>query len=152
MTSEPPPPQAATYERAHRLANLALWTADLQYRRLDTDEPGDTNFPLRRWSDFYFFIVAMTRLRRAAFLASKIPSVKDRMEVALKSFDATLPNLKKMRDVAEHIDDYAMGTGRDKSINRKSLEVGITDGETWEWLGFKLDVGVALRAGIKIFE
>jgi hypothetical protein len=65
------PSPTATFERARRLANIAVWTAQLQRRRLFTNEPEDGVFLFRRWADFQFFIVALTRVRRAAVLASK---------------------------------------------------------------------------------
>jgi hypothetical protein len=146
------PDGTATYERARRLANQALWAVDLQRRRLNSEEPEDAKFTLRQWSDFHFLIVALTRLRRAAELAAKVPVISERMHAALKTFDAALPHLKKMRDVAEHIDDYAVDSGKDRSISRKSLEVGSSDGETWEWLGFETDTGRALSASITLLE
>lgn len=146
------PDSAATYERARRLANQALWTVDLQCRRLNSDEPEDDRFILRKWSDFHFLIVALTRLRRASELAAKVPAINEGIRAALQTFDATLPHLKKMRDVAEHIDDYAVDSGKDRSISRKSLEVGSSDGETWEWLGFEIDTNNALSASIALFE
>jgi len=97
-------------------------------------------------------IVALTRLRRAAELAAKVQLISKEMRVALKTFDAALPHLKKMRDVAEHIDDYAVDEGRDKSISRKALEVSSTEGETWTWLGFDMNAHEALLAGVALFE
>jgi hypothetical protein len=145
------PDEAATYERARRLANHALWTIDLQCRRLNSTEPEDDRFILRKWSDFHFLIVALTRLRRSIELATKVSSIENSMRSALKAFDASLPNLKKMRDVAEHIDDYAVDSGKDKNISRKSLEVGICNGETWRWLDFEINVCEALKASISLF-
>jgi hypothetical protein len=146
------PESAVTYERARRLANQALWTIDLQCRRLNSEEPEDVEFVLRKWSDFHFLIVALTRMRRTAALALKVPEIKPKMKEALVAFDSALPNLKKMRDVAEHIDDYAVDEGRDDKISRKSLEVGISDEETWEWLGFRINLKDALSASIALFE
>ena len=73
------PDSAAIYERARRLANQALWTVDLQRRRLNSDEPEDDKFVLRKWSDFHFLIVALTRLRRAAELAARVPAISEDM-------------------------------------------------------------------------
>jgi hypothetical protein len=146
------PDNAATYERAKRLANMALWTIDLQRRRLNSKEPEDSEFIFRQWSDFHFLVVALTRLRRAAVLASKVTTINEQMRVALKTFDDALPNLKKMRDVAEHIDDYAVDSGKDKNISRKSLEVSSSDGsDVWEWLGFELNAGLALSASAALY-
>lgn len=136
---------------ARRLANQALWTVDLQRRRLSSEDPEDENFILRRWSDFHFFIVALTRLRRAAELAAKVPAVGEGLRSALNTFDAALPHLKRMRDVAEHVDDYALDGGKDRSISRKTLEVASSDGDKWQWLGFELDAGTALSASVALF-
>jgi len=147
------PDNAATYERAKRLANIALWTIDLQRRRLNSKEPEDAEFIFRQWSDFHFLVVALTRLRRAAELASKVTTISEQIQVSLKTFDDALPNLKKMRDVAEHINDYAMDNGKDKNISRKSLEVSTSDGgDVWEWLGYELDAGAALRASAALYK
>lgn len=146
------PTDAATYERARRLANLAVWTVDLQCRRLNSTEPEDEKFPLRQWSDLHFLIVALTRVRRAAVLASKVPAIRQKMVEGLKGFDTALPHLKTMRDVAEHVDEYATDDGRKKAISRKDLEVSLCDGETWTWLGFELNPTGALEASAGLFE
>jgi len=45
---------AATYERACRYANNALWTLSLQRRRLKSQEPEDAEFIFRVWADYEF--------------------------------------------------------------------------------------------------
>jgi hypothetical protein len=102
--------------------------------------------------DFHFFVVALTRLRRAAVLASKIDVLKPRMRAALSEFDAALPHLKTMRDVAEHIDDYAVDSGRNSKISRKELEVASRNGDTWHWLGFTTNIEAAFVAAAHLFE
>jgi hypothetical protein len=146
------PSDAAIYERARRLANQALWTVDLQCRRLKSVEPEDDEFVLRKWGDFHFLIVSLTRLRRAAELALKVPTINERIRAALEPFDIALPNLKKMRDVAEHIDEYAVDSGKDRSISRKSLEVSVVDGDEWEWLRYGINAGEALSASVALFD
>jgi hypothetical protein len=146
------PSHAATYERARRLANLAMWTVALQRRRLKTHEPEDGEFLFRRWADFQFLIVALTRLRRAATLAATVPTVKSAIRIALASFDAALPTLKNMRDIAEHFDDYALDRGRDPSISRKSLEVGVVGDSVFQWLGHQLDADAAVTAARQLFK
>jgi hypothetical protein len=146
------PSGAATYERARRLANNALWTIDLQRRRLNTDEPEDEKFVLRKWSDLHFLVVALTRFRRAAKLAARVPSIRSNIRAALDAFDAALPHLKKMRDVAEHVDEYSVDSGKDRNVSRKCLEVGSCHGETWSSMGFGLDAGDALLASVSLFE
>lgn len=111
-------------------------------------------FVFRRWSDFDFLIVTLTRLRRAAKLAATVPEIKAMLLIALNEFDLALPNLKKLRDVAEHIDDYALDNGRERSISRKALEVSFIslDGPTLEWLGHQLNAQDALHAAQKLFQ
>lgn len=147
------PTSAATYERARRLANVSVWTIKLQCRRLSTSEPEDNAFVFRIFADFEFLIVALTRLRRAAKLASGIPEIQNVMLQALHSFDSTLPHLKKFRDVAEHFDEYAVDQGHDKSTRRGALEVStISDpGPTLNWLGHEINASDALVASQELF-
>lgn len=148
------PSTEATYERARRLANVAIWSVDLQCRRLRTTEPEDATFVLRRWADFDFLVVSLTRLRRAAELAARVPELHPLLPDAIEQFDRALPDLKTMRDVAEHIDDYAVDQGHKPSIARQSLEVSTLadDGPTLQWLGTTLHAGDALRASHDLFE
>jgi hypothetical protein len=147
------PSVAATYERARRLANVAIWSIELQCRRLEAVEPEDAEFVLRKWADFDFLIVALTRLRRATALAAKIPQLRASLEEALEQFDKALPDLKKMRDVAEHVDDYAADQGRQKAVARQSLEVSTmeADGPTLSWLQASLNAWEAAQASRALF-
>ena len=146
------PSPEATYERARRLANFAMWTVSIQCRRIKSSEPEDDRFVMRKWADFHFLIVALIRLKKAAILAKKVPIIKLKIELALQEFDLELPDIKKMRDVAEHIDEYATDDGRNKNISRKSLEVSRLNETALEWLGFKLDADKAMEASSKLFE
>lgn len=150
----PPPTSAATYERARRLANVSIWAIELQCRRLELSEPEDAIFIFRKWTAFDFLIVALTRLRRAAVLAVRVPQVQEAVSVALQEFDAALPGLKKLRDIAEHIDEYAVGRGRQRSVKRQELEVSqmSTDPPVLVWLGHELNARDALHAGQKLFR
>jgi hypothetical protein len=148
-----PPTGAATYERARRRANIAVWTIHLQCRRLTSAEPEDGEFLFRKWADFDFLVVALSRLRRAAALATRVPEVAPRLTPALARFDSALPFLKTMRDVAEHFDDYAVDRGRKSEIHRTELEVsGMSmDGTTLEWLGGSLNIEEASAASDNLF-
>jgi hypothetical protein len=145
------PSDIATYERARRLANLAMWTVALQRRRLKTNEPEDGQFLFRRWADFQFLIVALWRLRRAADLAAKVPALVGAMRDALREFDTALPSLKKMRDIAEHFDDYAMERGRHRTVSRESLEVGVIGDSVFQWLDQEINADTALAASQQLF-
>jgi hypothetical protein len=149
-----PPSSAATYERARRLANVSMWKVALQRRRIETAEPQDNDFLFRRWADFDFLIVSLSRLRRAACLAATIPELQSQISLALAAFDADLPGLNSMRNVAEHVDDYALDRGRKKSVARQGLEVSTLtdDGITLHWLGHSLNADDAIRAGQALFK
>lgn len=150
-TRELAPTPASMYERARRLANVAMWTVALQERRLRTKEPEDGEFLFRKWADIQFLIVALWRLGRAAELASKVPETAAQVRPAIAAFDKAIPDLKTMRDVAEHFDEYALYSGRDKSISRRSLEVAFVGPTRFEWLGFKLDTERAVKASSELF-
>jgi hypothetical protein len=144
---------AATYERSRRLANVAIFAVDLQVRRLTDSGFEDGEFVSRRWSDFDFLVVAITRLRRAAGIAAEIPEIKPQISDAIAEFGKALPSLKRFRDVAEHVDDYALNRGR-HAVARQQLEVSCIsgDGPTLEWLGHQLNASEALRASRRLFR
>jgi hypothetical protein len=142
---------AATLERAKSLANEAMFTVALQRRRIRSDEPADKSFVMRWWADLQFFIVALRRMRRVAELAGKVSSAKPALVLALKAFDDALPSLSVMRNVGEHIEDYAVGEGHDSRVDRRSIQVGTFDGVNYEWLGKSLNIDVAHDAASKLF-
>lgn len=141
-------------ERAIRLVNIELHAVALQRRRLASSEPEDDTFDLRWWTDLQFFIVALYRLRRYAGVASGISSDKSCVETALATFDAAVPELRVMRNIGEHTDEYALDSEnrRVKSVDSKQLEVGSWNGQTYDWLGRSLDVDKALDAGECLFR
>jgi hypothetical protein len=147
-----PPSALATYERARRLANQAVWTVSLQRRRLLSHEPDDHEFMFRKLVDFHFLTFALFRLRRTAVLAGKIPAIADAMRSSLQKFDAAIPHLKEMRDVTEHIDDYSLDRGLNKNVTRRSLEVGVYGDTVFQWIGHELNADEALRAAQSLFK
>lgn len=68
------------------------------------------------------------------------------IESAISEFDETLPDLRKLRNVGEHIDEYAIEKGRDRSVNRLALQAGSFDNVALDWLGGRLDADEALVA------
>lgn len=156
LSEDMEPTSAATYERARRLANQLLWAIDLQCVRLASSEPEDSDFVFRKWVDFDFLVVSLIRLRRVAKLAASIPEIQPSLDAAIREFDDALPYLKRIRDVAEHIDDYAVDRGKDSTIARQSLEVSLMSENDSKlklnWLGGELSTDEALRASQKLFE
>ena len=146
------PSEAALLERAFSLANEAMFTIALQRRRLRSEEPEDTTFVFRWWADLQFFIVALRRLRRSVELASHVKAANVELSAALEKFDVSLPDLTMMRNVGEHIDDYARNDDRRryKHVDRRTLHVGTWDGTTYEWLGAKLNIDTAHSYAVEL--
>lgn len=136
--------------RAYSFANEATIAVDLQRSR--TRPPSN---PTAQWIDLHFIVVALWRLRRAANLASQVPRVRDQIQAALALFDSALPDLRDMRDAAEHIDDRALSKpprrGR-QAISRFELQSGSWSpaDETWTWAGRTLDVKAANAAAMSL--
>ena len=141
------PSDAATIERAHRLANEAMHMVALQHRRVRTEEPEDRAFAFRWWADLQFLVISLRRLRLAAVLATKHQASRAAVKRAVETFDEVLPSLRRMRNIGEHIDEYAIEKGHDRQVDRRQLEVGAFDGTTFEWLGGRLNIDEGLAAG-----
>jgi hypothetical protein len=148
----PRPSDAVILERAKSFCNEAIFTVALQHRRLRTTEPEDQVFIFRRHADLQFFIVALRRLRRAVELGAEVPHVSVTLRAALTAFDNRLPGLAKMRNVGEHINDYMLGDGRAKGVQRGDLQVSTWEGGVFTWLGVELDVDAALAAAETLFD
>jgi hypothetical protein len=146
------PSDNAILERALSLANEAVFTVELQRRRLRSQEPEDEHFVMRAWADAQLLIVMLRRLRRTAVLAMKVEDVKPQIKRALKQFDRTLPSLRTMRNVGEHIDEYAVDAGDDKNISPEQLQTGSWGGSALHWLGLELDFDRAMNAAEELVE
>ncbi len=148
------PSDAVILERARSLCNEACFTVALQCRRLKSTEPEDAVFVFRWWADLQFLIVALRRARRAAQIALRVSSVAARIDAAITEFDSALPRLSKMRNVGEHIDDYAVDNPKrhHKDVARGQLQVGTFDGSVFRWLEHDLDIDVALKATERLFN
>jgi|GEM_PF-1575982 len=148
------PSDPVVLKQARRFANEAMFTLDLQWRRVHTDEPEDADFPMRIWSDLYFFIVALQRLRRAATLARRVAAASSGLDRAVDDFDRAVPLLKVMRDVGEHIDDYAQDSSRrrHRTVTHDVLQVAQWDGETYRWLGETLNLVNARMVAQELYD
>lgn len=144
----------AVLERAYSLTNEAMHTVALQFRRLKTVEPEDDTFVFRWWADLQFLILALCRLRRSAKVACNVSDIALEIKTALHKFDLAIPHLTKLRNIGEHIDEYAVDSDirHDKTVNRKSLQVGTWDGAVYEWLDIKLDIETALTASEELYR
>jgi hypothetical protein len=139
-------------QRAISLCNEACFAVALQHRRLRSTEPEDNTFVFRWWVDLQFLIVALRRLRRSAAIVGCVPVLSGLIDSALHEFDDALPSLAKMRNVGEHVEDYALGRGRNKSVPSGELQVGCLDWPVYSWLGESLDLDTALAAAQELLE
>lgn len=133
--------------RALRIASHLMFAMDLQLRRLQTAEPEDSTFVFRWQADLQFLIYCLRRIRTAAMIARHDAAVMS----AIRLFDRAMPFLTDMRDVLEHIDDYAVGAGRKKDIAVAQLQVATWDGTTYNWLDRKLTVIDARASAVELF-
>ncbi len=91
-------------------------------------------------------------MRKVAILASEVPEIKPTIHQAIAEFDQILPDLRTMRNTLEHVDEYALDTGRNKNVSRTALEVGSFSEEQLEWLGCTLKIQDALKASNLFFK
>jgi hypothetical protein len=112
-----------------------MFVLALQRRRVQTVEPEDGDFLFRVWADWEFLIVALIRIRRSALVAAQVDQTNAKIMQAVARFDAALPDLRVMRNVAEHIDEYAVESERrhHRSIMRYGLEVGSWNDTEFTW-------------------
>jgi hypothetical protein len=134
------------------LCNEACFAVALQHRRLQSAEPEDDTFVFRWWVDIQFLIVALRRLRRSAEIAGSVPTLSGIIKIALGEFDDTVPGLATMRNVGEHVEDYALGQGRDTTVSPSELQVGCLDWPVYSWLGVSLNLDSALGAAEKLLQ
>lgn len=120
----------ALYDEARALASNACWSVDLQMLRLKRGKVEISDFQQQPIADFLFLLTAISRLRRAADLASNVVDLKDDIE----SFDRSIPGWRKMRNAMEHIDDYWRHLGRDSSVAPGQLPVFGFGDDNIQWL------------------
>lgn len=63
-----------------------------------------------------------------------------------------MPDLRKMRNVGEHVDEYVIGKGRDRSVSRLALQTGSFDNVALDWLGGRLDADEAFVAAEALYR
>lgn len=146
------PSNEAILERSFSFCNESIKTILLQCRRLQTTEPEDSTFLFRKWADLRFLILSLDRLEKSVKIARKIPSITDEVDNALDKFHNSIPMLKKFRNVGEHIEDYSLDLGNDKTVDRKQLQVGKLGEDVFEWLGEQLNILDAKNAAMELFK
>lgn len=82
-----------------------------------------------------------------------VSSVSEGINLAIGSFDKRLPDLAKMRNIGEHVDDYAVDAPKRRytDVDRRQLHVGTWYGRGYRWIG-ELDVDVAKDAARQLLS
>lgn len=140
--------EISNYEDARHLANIGVWSVELQVERLKKEDQDDAEFVMRKAADFHFLVVALMRVRRAATLVSKSSNIKN----AIGKFDKEVPSLRSMRNVLEHIDDYIDGKGRDTSVVIGELFIYAFGSDKVAWSKYEIDLEKALKASANLFK
>lgn len=75
------------------------------------------------------------------------------MRAAIGRFEHALPELRRIRNVGEHFDEYALGCGNDDTVMRRDLLVGSLDDDgTYRWHGGQLNIDCAIRAAEDLYR
>ncbi|MFC1731540.1 hypothetical protein ACFL6I_14585 [candidate division KSB1 bacterium] len=135
----------AVVERAKSMANDWMWAVSLQHDRIVNPRPQDKPFHPFGMLDFneadvHFLTIALRRPRQTAATIEHAPQQWDPVRRAIETFDAKLPWLKLLRDVFEHLEDYAVDSNRrHSSTSRRELQVWSGGNEGLDWLGYDVD-------------
>ena len=150
--------EAAVVERAKSLANRWMWAVSLQHDRINHPRPQDKDFhPFGidsfNEADVHFLAIALLRLRTIATTLEHAPQVWDSVDSAIKDFDDKLPWLKRLRDVFEHLEDYAVDSNsRRTKTSRAELQVWRADENGMDWLGYYIDWNKAMLAAEDLYK
>jgi hypothetical protein len=157
----------ALVERMMTEGRTWTYAVHMQCRRVNEPlvnpkDPGSQIY--RQEIDIHFLLVALTRLRRAACLAAQVEGIKPQLDEHLRVFDEKVPPLMKLRNVAEHFDDYTkdkVHCKRDechcKKVRRHQLQTWYmgkseADGVVFSWLGESLSVNAADQAATTLYS
>jgi hypothetical protein len=113
----------------------------MQLRRIRGVEPEDDDFVFRRLADIRFFIISLNRLRTTATIGYNVPDTKIQCSIieAVEEFDKALPELKKLRNIGEHQNGYAVDSP-DRRVKLLIVNSSkLISGVALNTIGWKLD-------------
>lgn len=149
---------AAVVKRTKSMANQWMWAVSLQHALITSPRPQDSEFhPFGvhgfNEADAHFLAIALRRLRAAAATIEHAPQQWDTVRPAIQSFDDRLPWLKRLRDVFEHLEDYAVDSNhRRSSTSRRGLQVWSGRETGLNWLGYDINWKEALDAARELYS
>ena len=122
---------------------------------VDANNPGEEIW--RQEIDLHFLLVALTRLRRAVGITTRVDQLQATLVNRIIEFDDRVPYLSRLRNVAEHFDDYTVGRGRDTRVMRFELQRWSMDRDPdghliWIWLGERLQIAEAHSAAKLLYQ
>ncbi|MEX1034407.1 MAG: hypothetical protein WDZ54_00515 [Sneathiella sp.] len=138
----------AIYEDSQIFANIAVYSIALQIQRINSDKFEIADFTMQHFVDFHFLITALTQLRNIAETVAEISGIRADIQV----FDDDLSDLRHIRNVLEHIDEYRLGRGHNQNIAASSTQTYVFGNNVMHYVGYKIDLDVALKASERLFE
>ncbi|MBL0350205.1 MAG: hypothetical protein IPP68_07515 [Elusimicrobia bacterium] len=150
--------EAAIVERSRSLGNSWMFAVGLEHARITKPRPQDKAFhPFDTDSfneaDVHFLAIALRRLRTVASTLEHVPPVWDSIRNAIQIFDEKLPWIKHVRDVFEHLVDYAVDSNlRRTKTSRRELQVWASSETGMQWMGYDIDWKVGLLAANDLFN
>jgi hypothetical protein len=153
------PTPSAILRRADMVANDAALAIDMQLARIrDGFRSKDPDTVWNVFIDIEFLISSLWKMRLAGKLAL---SVTGRSWTALRDFDVAVPNLKLMRDVMQHLDEYGRDGGTRRHFNPRTgqligrrylhSQISFSD-KSFNWLGGALDFDQAHNASLQLLS
>lgn len=150
--------EAAILGRAKSLASDWVWAIALQIDRIKNPRPQDILY--HRFdddsfleADIHFLIIALRRLRTSATTIEHVPSKWPEVEKAINEFDNHLPSLKTMRDVFEHLEDYAVDSNKRRTnVSRSMLQTWVASKDGIQWMDEELKWDDCQTATRDLFE
>lgn len=144
------------YARARRLANRYCYGVKVQIERIE-EAAKAASAPANKLSydhytlknDWEYLAVCLIRLRRCLCLVSQLePEVRMDRDYIVR-FDNLLSDLIALRNFEEHLDEYSLGRGRNRSADWGHLETFLYGAEKFSNGVGSLDVESA-RAAMRV--
>lgn len=108
--------------------------------------------------DLHFYVVALARLQRCVERVSKqVTGLKIPLDDRLTAFARQVPWLRRIRNVSEHIDEYNIDAGHDRTVRRYWVQTWYLDksesgGPVWGWLGERIDIEQSEQAALELYR
>ena len=156
-----PPSEGVIFERLRTEATLWIDAVHLQVARIDRRHAQEDMEPVEITAvevDLHFLLVALVRLQRCVNrVGENVPGLRASLDERSSTFDGEIPSLRKLRNVSEHIDEYNLDAGRDRSVSRRQVQtwaMATNDdgGLVWNWLGESLDVHRSQDAAVALYR